>query len=456
MVDPYRQKVHLEPDKGFLNDPNGLVHFKGSFYVFHQWNRMACDRSYKEWGLFTSKDLAFWERRGTAIVPDTLFDKDGVYSGSAFVESDCLHIFYTGNSRDDLGKRTPYQCHCVSKDAKTFLKMTNPLLPPNGYSEHFRDPMVFKRSGAWWMIVGAQDCADNGNIAVFRSSDLNKWDFKGNMLEQPLDNMCECPGLQRIGDVDVLIASPQRKEVRDGELKVVSRRSCYCIGKFNDLEARFQPSSPMIPLDLGPDYYAPQMMRVEDGRVLMLAWMSGMTQEDEKACPTVHNGYIHCLTFPRELTLENGRLYQKPVDEISLLRCSEEIELSEGTYSHIPDACELIWNCTSPETDKSIEIGGLCSMHFKSGAEELVVERLAVEGNKRWSKTLSLKSVTSLRMIWDISSIELFLNDGSIVLSMRAYSTLERKLRATGINSNDSCICYKLKSIYGSGASYEE
>lgn len=34
-----RQKFHLEPNVGLLNDPNGLIQYKGIYYVFFQWNR---------------------------------------------------------------------------------------------------------------------------------------------------------------------------------------------------------------------------------------------------------------------------------------------------------------------------------------------------------------------------------------------------------------------------------
>ena len=55
-----RQKYHLEPDRGLLNDPNGLVFYKDMYHVFFQWNRFEKNHSYKEWGHFTSKDLLHW------------------------------------------------------------------------------------------------------------------------------------------------------------------------------------------------------------------------------------------------------------------------------------------------------------------------------------------------------------------------------------------------------------
>lgn len=39
----------------------------------------------KFWGHAVSKDLVNWEDKGVALYPDINEDKDGVYSGSAFV-----------------------------------------------------------------------------------------------------------------------------------------------------------------------------------------------------------------------------------------------------------------------------------------------------------------------------------------------------------------------------------
>lgn len=69
-----RQKFHLEPDVGLLNDPNGLIQYKGIYYVFFQWNRFEKNHTYKEWGLFTSKNLIDWSFKGSAIIPDQEYD----------------------------------------------------------------------------------------------------------------------------------------------------------------------------------------------------------------------------------------------------------------------------------------------------------------------------------------------------------------------------------------------
>ena len=58
-----RQKFHLEPNVGLLNDPNGLIQYKGIYYVFFQWNRFEKNHTYKEWGLFTSKNLTILSKK---------------------------------------------------------------------------------------------------------------------------------------------------------------------------------------------------------------------------------------------------------------------------------------------------------------------------------------------------------------------------------------------------------
>ena len=34
---PYRQKFHIQPTIGLLNDPNGFAYFNGEYHLFYQW-----------------------------------------------------------------------------------------------------------------------------------------------------------------------------------------------------------------------------------------------------------------------------------------------------------------------------------------------------------------------------------------------------------------------------------
>lgn len=88
----YMQKLsyHFKPKKGWMNDPNGLVYYKGMYHFFYQycpdfeipWKQPVC------WGHAVTKDFIEWEELPIAISPDTECDKDGAWSGTAVVKDD--------------------------------------------------------------------------------------------------------------------------------------------------------------------------------------------------------------------------------------------------------------------------------------------------------------------------------------------------------------------------------
>ena len=108
-----------------------------------------------------------------------------------------IFLFYTGNVRDAEGGRETYQCVAVSDDGKSFQKEGPVIYLPDGYTAHFRDPKVWKKNNSWWMVVGAQTKELQGNVALFESNNLKKWDYRGNLLDPSMDwgYMCECPDI---------------------------------------------------------------------------------------------------------------------------------------------------------------------------------------------------------------------------------------------------------------------
>ena len=86
------------PRRGWLNDPNGLVYFKGNYHIFYQADENSMDGSVnKAWGHYATKDFQTYTRHATAVSPDSKYDKNGAYSGSAIIRDDILYVFYTGN-----------------------------------------------------------------------------------------------------------------------------------------------------------------------------------------------------------------------------------------------------------------------------------------------------------------------------------------------------------------------
>ena len=101
MKNDWRQKLHLEPESGWLNDPNGLSYFQGKYHVYFQYApESALGTGPKCWGHWQSKDLLHWEFTGTVLSPDLPEDQNGVYSGCGLVRGDTLYLFYTGNVKE--------------------------------------------------------------------------------------------------------------------------------------------------------------------------------------------------------------------------------------------------------------------------------------------------------------------------------------------------------------------
>ena len=94
----WRQRFHIEPPDGWLNDPNGLSFYKGEYHVYFQYSPIAADgHTPRGWGHYHGADLMHMVYDKAVMMPDIPEDSHGVYSGSAIENDGVLHIFYTGN-----------------------------------------------------------------------------------------------------------------------------------------------------------------------------------------------------------------------------------------------------------------------------------------------------------------------------------------------------------------------
>ena len=150
----WKNKFHISPDKGLLNDPNGLIFYKNEYHVFYQYNPDGCEHKNKHWAHLKSKNLVDWKELSIVLSPTDWFDKDGCYSGSAIEKDGKLYLMYTGNVKNkDI--RESYQCLAVSEDGINFKKL-GPVIHnddiPEGYTRHFRDPKLFKKNGKFYVF----------------------------------------------------------------------------------------------------------------------------------------------------------------------------------------------------------------------------------------------------------------------------------------------------------------
>lgn len=422
-----KPKYHVTPKKGYLNDPNGLVQFKGLYHAFYQWLEDVTPQGAKCWRHCISKDLVHWEDKGTALKPDMWYDKNGCYSGNAIVFNEKIYLFYTGNVRNENGDRETYQCLATSEDGITFIKHGPVVYLPEEYTAHFRDPKVWRdeEENLWWMIVGAQTSEKKGNVALFWSEDLYNWTYKGKLLPETMNwgYMCECPDMLHIEEKYILIVSRQEKKLENG----IEKDSCHAIwmsGEFSKENGTFTPDNEGIRLDDGFDFYAPQSFIDENKRILYMSWMGGGEYDYQMSQPSVKEGWLHSFTYPREFIFENNFLYQKPVKELELLRDNEikkNIEDEEVSFE-VKDYYKEIDFILDKENDFISNILGSLKLSYNSSQNILNIKRLNWLTKEFDEKKLNIgEDLKICKIFIDNSSVEIFINEGKKVISMRTY-----------------------------------
>jgi beta-fructofuranosidase len=433
---PWRQSFHIQPETGLLNDPNGFSFYNGEYHLFYQWFPLGPVHGLKYWYHTKSKDLTNWENVGIGIRPDQFFDSHGAYSGSGIEHNEQLYLFYTGNTRNKDWERNPYQCMAWMDQNGEISKASEPIIDhvPEGYTDHFRDPKVWKDHDSFYMIIGAQRKNLTGTVVVYQSKDLNHWSFLGE-LDTQLENfgyMWECPDYFELEGNGVLMFSPQGLEPSGDAFQNIYQ-SGYIVGDSLGLPSLNYQHGEFHELDHGFDFYAPQSMEDPSGRRIMIGWM-GLPEIDY---PTDQNGWAHCLTIPRELSIKNGKLLQKPVKEmINKRKAKREIhDIIENGRQDYADfngtTYELI--CEFHDLFAS-EVG--VALRCGEGEETIikydVVNKKIVFDRSHSGQPFAEKygsirqcdfsaEAVKFHLFVDRSSVEVFINDGERAMTSRIF-----------------------------------
>ena len=415
----FREKLHLMPPVGWLNDPNGLCQMDGVFHAFFQYSPFNAEGGVKMWGHYTSTNLIDWEYKGVSLYPDQPFDCHGVYSGSAFLEDGTMYLYYTGKVKLEDGD---FDYINTGREANTVLVTTKDgihfgskkeLLRNSDYPSdltcHVRDPKVFALDGRYYMMLGARTLDDHGEVLVFESADKLHWNHI-NTITTPkaFGYMWECPDLFELNGQWFLAVSPQG----------IACQNVYGCGYFA-LQGDWRTDctlSEFHALDDGFDYYAPQSFAAADGRRIQFGWM-GMPDADYTN-PTVEYGWQHCLTLPRVLTQDgNGCLLQAPAAELNALR-GEARQPADGETVETDPCFDLT---ASPAGDFVLTIANGLTLTYTEADRTCTLRFAAIAAGRTERKAVLDAPCRSLRVVGDASSLEIFLNDGAAVLSTRYY-----------------------------------
>lgn len=319
----HRPRYHFLPAKNWLNDPNGLIQWRGRYHLFYQHNPDGPLWGQIHWGHAVSDDLVHWEHLPLALAPETSeHDGFGCFSGCAIVHEGRPMIFYTGTQAHAAGT-LPFAQHTnialpLDDELVQWQKYEgNPVIEPPAALDliGFRDHCLWQEGDEWLQIVGAGVKDKGGAILLFRSENLTDWEYlhplclsESQMLnEMWVGSMWECPQLFRFGDVYRLVVSVNH----EGQI-------AFTICLSGRYEKRRFIIEEVHRLDYGGRYFfAPQALLDEQGRTLMWGWISeGRADALQEAA-----GWSGVMSLPRVVVLQpNGRLALTPAPELRQLR----------------------------------------------------------------------------------------------------------------------------------------
>ncbi|MGN0294705.1 MAG: glycoside hydrolase family 32 protein [Lachnospiraceae bacterium] len=447
-----RPGFHYSARVGWLNDPNGFSYYQGKYHLFHQYHPYDPYWGPMHWGHAVSEDLLHWEYLPAVLAPDQTYDRDGCFSGSAVMLPDGRQLLmYTGVQRvpradaEPVDKQT--QCLAVGNGLDYEKYEHNPILDekdiPAGCSEaDFRDPKMWQNGDGTYSCAIANRAADgSGQILLYTSRTGFDWKFKSVLKanNNRYGVMWECPDLFKLDGKDVILCSPMDMLPEGFEYDNGNGTLCL-IGELDEETGTFKDEANQA-VDYGIDFYAPQTMKTPDGRTVMIAWMQNW---DTSRLHPKETRWFGQMTLPRELSLKNGRLIQKPVRELETLRSNKveyrdvifedtlklegiegrqidmEIELSPGDEQNIYKKFAVYFAQDS---------GIYTTVSFRPHESVLKVDRKfsgsrrATLHNRR-SQVCSENGKLKLRLILDRFSAELFVNDGEQTVTTTIYTNL--------------------------------
>ena len=432
---------HITPESGWMNDPNGLVEYKGAYHVFYQADPEHLVNEKIGWGHKISYDLLHWEECPQALFPNECYDRDGCFTGSAVIKDDKMYLLYTGHVNQENGY-IETQNLAVSEDGIHFEKYEgNPVIenPPIDTTMRFRDPKIWEQNGKYYVAIGGESKDKCGKVVYYVSNDLYNYTYCGKLADSDgsLGNMWECPNFTRVENTDVLIFSPKGL----GKEFPVSFESGYMLGTMDYENKKFEHDAYRT-LDYGFDFYAPQTMETEDGRRILIGWMQSW---DNPMYPDTQR-YSGIMTVPRELSMKGGRICQKPVRELENYRSNvisydnvcihEETELKGINGRSIDLQIALKGNEYGKFRIKLVaDEKHYSEIIYDKDEKTLTFDRTHSGFKKDTISTRSMyvsdkKDVINLRILVDRFSVEIFVNDGEQVMTSLIYTPVD----ASGIS----------------------
>ncbi|MCP5537954.1 MAG: glycoside hydrolase family 32 protein [Akkermansiaceae bacterium] len=466
----YRPQFHFSPSKGWLGDPNGLIRHEGLYHLF--W-----------WGHAVSDDLVHWRE-----LPYPMTGDDGsfkYFSGSVVVDhlntsgfgnggKPPMVALYTAHKKSGDDQRLSY-----SRDYRTFhYYPSSPVIAARAESE--RDPDVFwhESSQSWVM---ATSVPEKHQIRIHTSKDLKSWTHQStfgplgacsenwevpNLFQLPLPEgghkwvmLCGM-GPNKVqyftGDFDGKQFSPDKETL--AYLAEKERKN------HNREHAKW--------IDWGHDFYALRVFRDLDDSGKVNSWIGWMGNW-KYANDLPKDWGRGELSIPRTIRLVKGlegyQIHQSPLPALKKLRGKPVVITATDkpgvVFSPSRNVYEIETRFTFRPGAPSFGLD-LCAgsnqtvrLGYNPGTSRVFLDRRnsgRVDFNPRFPVIDEAPVIPGLRDIKfhvfvDQSSIEVFVNDGEIVLTSLIFPEPgHRDVRyfTRGGSRLSSARAWQLKSIW--------
>ena len=451
----HRPQFHFTPEKGWMNDPNGLVYYDGEYHLFYQHNPDSTVWGPMHWGHAISKDLVSWKHLPIALYPDSL---GYIFSGSIVVDENNSTGFQNGKEKplvaiftyhdmvkEKAGKNDrESQGIAYSLDkGRTWTKYANNPVIPNKGDADFRDPKVFWHADTknWIMPL-----AVGKKLEIFTSPNLKNWQKASEfgMKESINDGVWECPDLISFKTDNgkekwVLIQNIGRGAINGGS------GTQYFVGNF-DGKIFSNDNSPekKLWLDYGADNYAGvSWFNAPNNDRIYIGWMSNW---DDYANIVPTSTWRSGMTVPRKLSLaktpEGYRLIQMPIKQLESLRISSTNIPKQKIINILPIENKSALN----ELDLTFDVATSTASEFgfilsNSENEKLIIgldkasKQIFIDrtnaGKSDFTSKFAKKhtapfiddKVLTIKALIDNASIEVFINGGKIALTDLFFPT---------------------------------
>ena len=427
---------HPRPAHGWINDPNGVSHINGRYHVFFQYNPDSARHHRITWGHVSSADLVRWEEHPVALRPqDGGPDEYGCWTGVVTDDGGVPTAAYSG-VRGDGG----HSQVVISRGSADLVSWTQDghiaaSMPDDPQVTAVRDPFLFRFNGKRYAVQGAGLASGHAALLLYTVEDLFDWKYQGIWLTSgnPVASahtpaeIWECPQLVRV-------------PADSGEDAWVMMFSLWLSGDHHEhangvghlIGTMAEDPTTGLPVffpetggksDLGRDFYAPQIVQLQDGeaapgaggepKALLWGWANegpgrdgrrGRSQDEIDAA-----GWAGVLTHPRLLSVVDGALAVSPAPEVDAYRGPQ---LASGTAGDVelPPYAEAVVTARS---------GGPHAL-----AADAVVELSLMAEDSPESRQVvfsgALAAGEELRVFVDASLVEVY-RSGSVATTLRAY-----------------------------------